>query len=287
MSEEAISAPTPESASPQASASVEGQGQTSGEQGATTQAASSQPAAQPAEKQTWDGKLESLKTPEDIERGKAMQRYLTKKSQELAEYRKQAEEFTRIKSSPEWQAYQQWASSQGQQPVQPSSFSAEELEQLGIDPRLVQAIESRVGKQLAEKEALFAQRLQEIQFQQARSAKQMELESFAEAHPNFYKYVDLGIAQPIVKAFVDEQGKTLEEAYEEMERINSALEQEALKKSQARVAEKKAAVSATPSVNNEPGYVEVDSEQESRDMAFKLAAANDPRKVRIRKKASR
>lgn len=261
---------------------------------------SSEPAAQTppptTEKPVWDGKLESLKNPEDIERGKAMTRYLTKKTQELTEKAKLAQEYEQLKTSSDWKQYEAWK--QAQQFQQPSSVAPqrtpsqivppEAWEQMGIDPNAAALVERTIESKLAEKEQYFAQELQKLRMEQNKTLKLQEIEAFGEANPNFYKYLEDPIARPALQFLLDKEGKSLEEAYELVDDYMSKAEQDASNKAlaaaQARVVEKKDAVAATPSVNSSSDWVEVENEAESRRVAFELARTGDPRKVRIRKK---
>jgi hypothetical protein len=211
--------------------------------------------------------------PEFADYAKSMRRYLTERTQEIASYKKAAEEYAALKSDPRFQG----ALQSQQQTTPPPQQQAEP--DLYVDPDTKQFVE----KTRAQMEA----QLQEIRTQQVMLEKKAELSSFADLHPEFWEYDELGLMDPAIRV-VSQNGGSVEDAFNllhgAISKVKESNRKEVLAELNNRAAEKKAAISAAPSTAAEADVVYVDDARDTARAAFEEAFSGRNRQVKVRKK---
>lgn len=260
----------------------------SAEQQTQTQAA---PATTIPDNWEWNGNVDEVEPP-FRKRALGMQRYLTKRTQELSDSQRKAEEFDRIKADP---LYQQFLTTRGQQQqVQtqaPQAFgldpaqvvSPNEWAQMGLDPAVGNMVNKLVESRLMAAEQNVIGKLQELQARQAQIERSTEISDFAELHPDFWELYDAGILKPLVTQMVDSGQGSLPEAYEKAKAIKDSFTKKAMHDSQQRVTQKKAAFSSPPTPSSASETIWVDNPQDSFRAAFENALLNKRVTVRTRR----
>lgn len=267
---------------------------------AQDQAPADEPQAQP--EKTKDGKvvLPPEKLPEDASQkdkdyAAQMQRYLTKRTMELADVKKKAEAYDQVLSSNEFREYQEWKKYGGRPPTGPT------VERQDIDPqeiilqkelddaliagdtaRIFQVNKKLVDQQLAKKEQFYAQQLAQFDKAQKSTRDQILLEEFGKLHPDFWEYHEVGIAVPILREF-ERQGRTLEEAYQEMKRVAGYFGTKTVQDQQAIIQEKKKAVVESPGATQEAEFVYVGSAREADRLNMEFASQGSAKIAKVKK----
>lgn len=221
-----------------------------------------------------------------------MQRYLTKRTMELADVKKKAEAYDQILSSDEFKEYQDWKQGGPRQSapsrtpdVDPNEIILQkELDEAliaGDTSRIFQVNKKLVDQQLAKKEQFYASQLAQFDKAQKSTRDQILLEEFGKLHPDFWEFHETGIAVPVLREF-ERQGRTLEEAYQEMKRIAGYFGNKNVEKQQAVIQEKKAAVTESPGITQETEFVYVGSENEARKMNLTFAMQGSGKIARVK-----
>jgi hypothetical protein len=231
------------------------------------------------EKKEWDGNLETLKDlgKDEVERAKSMRRYLTKKTQELSEAQKKAQEFDKLKSDPRYQQFIAAQNGQPQPQPQPTAapqplWTENEWQEAMVNPnKMAELFDRGVQARVMQVAQQYAPYIQELQQKQTFVEKSQEIDEFARVHPDVWDLYDAGIMKPLVQSVVDSGKGTFAEAYEMAKKQEAYYEQRALQKAQGRVQEKKAAVSATPSPTNEASVLWANDREEAKRIAFEQA----------------
>lgn len=228
----------------------------------------------------WNGDVNSL--PEILkEYGKGVQRVYTKSRQELADTKKELETFRSQMGSDEFKQFQAYKLQQQQLAHQPAQdwLTEQEWQEAQIDPRRWQSIiDRRVQQKMQELEQAYAPLIQEVQQKQSVAEAERTINDFAEVHPDFWTLYDAGILKPIIRDVVELGGGTLDQAYAKAKEIQSYFDQQSTMKSQARVQEKKSAVSLSPSSVSEPEIVYA----KDKDDAFRQAFENAWNQKRVK-----
>jgi hypothetical protein len=250
---------------------------------------------------TKDGKpiLDPENLPEDAKQkdkdyATQMMRYFTKRTQGIAEEVKKAKEYDRLAASNDWQEFQNWKNySQQRTPqAQPASQvdtaqaylhrEYEDAVAAGDTARMLKVQEQMLDRKLAEKEKLYTQRLASFEKAQKNVELNMVIDEFGKLHPDFWDYHKAGIAVPILRE-MEQRGGTLEQAYDEMKKVASHFGNQYAKQSQARVQEKREAVSQTPTPPVESEFVEVVSKYEADRMNIQFAMEGSNKIARAKK----
>lgn len=229
----------------------------------------------PAEKPEWDGNLESLKDlgKDEVERAKGMRRYLTKKTQEISEAQKKAQEYDKLLSDPR---IQQALNGQASQPVAPQQaqplWSENEWAEAQVNPaKMSELVERSVQARVNQVAAQYAPLIEQLQNKQTFVEKSQEIDEFARVHPDVWDLYEAGIMKPLVREIVDSGQGTFAEAYEKAKSIEAFYKRQATQEAQGRIQEKKAAVTATPSPTNEPSVIWANDREEAKKLAFENA----------------
>lgn len=226
-------------------------------------------------------------TAEDKAYALQMQRYLTRRTQALAEAERSIAERERQMSD---QQTRQTTPPAPQPTADPTEMylqrEFEDAVASGDTARMLQINKSLVDIQISKREAAYAQRFAQSEMGQKRLHDAMLLEEFGRLHPDFWDFHAAGIAVPILREF-EKQGKTLDDAYTEMKRIATHFGMKQSQENQARIQEKKNAVSATPTPSQETEIVYVESPREARIMNITLAAQGSNKVARVKPRAAK
>lgn len=241
------------------------------------------------EKEAWDGNLESLKDlgKDEVERALKMRRYLTKETQKLAEAKKKAEEYERIKADPRFQQFmsgnQQTQPTPNQQPEQQALWTESEWQEAQVNPsKMAELFERGVNAKVQEVASQYAPVIQELEKKQAFVERSAEIQDFASIHPDIWDLYEAGIMKPLVREIVDTGQGTIADAYEKAKNIETFFKQKAQQVAQGRVLEKKAAVAATPSPASEPSVIWAADREEAKRIAFENALLGKRVQVKTR-----
>lgn len=236
----------------------------------------------------WDGNPESLAKlgENEIERGKAMRRYLTKQTQELAEQRRQlqaesdkAKRYEQMISDPR---FQQWIASQSQtlqpeaQPQQSLWTQAEWEEAQGNSDKFDELMDRKINTRLNAAEQFVNRRFTELE-------KAQEIQDIAALYPDFWELHERGILKPLVREIVDSGQGSILDAYHKAKEIEDYFRQKGLQDSQKRVMEKQAAVSSPPSSAADPAVLFVDNPEKTYEVAFENALLGKKVSVKTRR----
>ena len=229
----------------------------------------------------WDGNVNAVEPP-FRKRALGMQRYLTKRSQELAEAQKKAEEFDRLREDPSYQQFLQLKQSPGQAqdgiPSDQSIITQDDIAIAQSDPKYAALI-----NRVAQAEQFVRSRLNAIDQKQAVSEKSQEIQSVAELYPDFWDLYDAGILKPVVREIVDAGKGTILDAYHRAKEIETYYDKRALQKTQGRIQEKKTAFSSPPSNASEAQEIWTDNESDTTRIAFENALLGKKVSVRTRR----
>ena len=156
-------------------------------------------------------------------------------------------------------------------------FTEDEFQAAQLDPNKFLELSQRVAKDIVEKEkAQLTPMISKIQFNQQVAENEKKINDFASKHNDFWSLYEAGALEPFVK----EHG--LEKGYEMAAGIVSRLEQAAVQKAQARVQEKKASVSVTPTQSTTMEVLYVNNPNEVLSTQIRMAAEGKKIKVRYR-----
>lgn len=260
------------------------QTQASGQNGAP--ASTPTPTAELPDDYVWEGDPDNLPKPLQT-RAKGVLRYLTKQSQTLAEEKKLAEEYRTLKNDPTFNQFMQakQAGTAPQAPAQPQAplYTKEELEEAQINPEKLGTLIERITESRLQQAAQKVEgMLSGIQAKQNFVDRKQEIQDFAELNPDFWTLHDRGLIKPYLREIVDTGKGSLQDAYNEAKRVADLFRQEALQQSQARVQQKKAAFSSTPSPSSEPEIIWANSKQEATQIAFDNAVLGKKVQVKVK-----
>jgi uncharacterized protein YicC (UPF0701 family) len=236
----------------------------------------------------WDGNVDAL--PKQLQsRGKGMLQYLHKVTQEASQVKRDAEGFQAIVNHPEFKQFLEWQKQQSNAPVQPSynqapasELTEEELLLAQSDPKKFKSLlDGHVSSHLR---PVIEQGLSKITAMERElhfMKQEKNIDAFAGQHPDFYK-----INPVIMKAAIREtRGQSLQAAYDLAKKLESHYLDKANTSISQKVAEKKKAVSASPSGSITPKVVYVDSEADANRVAYENAVLGKRVDVRVKKKS--
>jgi len=244
---------------------------------------SASPAGEQKPEKKWDGNFANLEgLPAELhDKAKELQRKMTEITTQNAEALKKAQAFEQYVQSPEYQAFQQWAQAQNAKPVVEIAgvkVDAEIAEAALTDPNaLVTLVDKIAEMKVAEKE-------RKANEQQVLAEKETYVASFANKTPDFWETYDT--FGDIMKAQMS-RGASIEDAYGHVKSLQQSIAAKEREAFQARVQEKKAGVTLTPSLKQDSEIVWVDSPRESYEVARKLAEQGIRKEVRVKPRARR
>jgi hypothetical protein len=245
------------------------------------------------EPESWEytGDRKSVPTPFE-KYVKGLDRYVSKKDQASAEYRKKAEEYEQFVNSEEFKQYQQFKTSQskGVGPSEPQApiISQEESEAiaLGDANTLLKVVQREVDRtieaKVAPKEAEISKRFQAMDLKEKRIQNAEMIQAFAEVHQDFWELFDSGFEDYIVTAI--KGGKSLEEAYNTAKQAETKTFERAEAKRIADLQKKKDGSVVGKSIPGTPDVVFADDENHAKRLAIELTLKGDKRHVRIKPK---
>lgn len=214
----------------------------------------------------WDGNVLTL--PENIK--KLIDDNKTAfhtKAQEAAEYKAKLEELQNKVNS-----YLQEKETE-EHPL----FSEEEFQAAQLDPNKFLELTSKVAQNIVEREKQqLTPLISQIQYNQQVAENEKKINEFAAKNPDFWNLYESGVLEP----FVAKHG--LEEGYKMAANIANNLKQDAVLKAQARVQEKKASTSATPTASQSIEVLYVNNPNDVLPTQIKMAA--EGKKVKVRYK---
>ena len=156
-------------------------------------------------------------------------------------------------------------------------FTQEEFESAQLDPQKFLDLTSRVAKNIVEAEkAQIAPVVQQLQFNQQVVENEKVINEFASKNKDFWQLYDTGILEPYVK----EHG--LEAGYAKAVEVRNKLQNQATQAAQARVTEKKGAISARPTNTQSIEVMYVDRPEDVLPTAMRFAAEGKHVKVRVK-----
>jgi len=233
-------------------------------------------------------------------REKEQMRYITHKSQEVADVKKKAQYYDDYLSSQEYTDFKAWHQSRGQ--AQPPSVPASppivnDLKELGYTDdeaiKLANIVDKVVENKVAQKEKVFSQQVNTLQYQQRLVQANQDLAALAKLHPDVYDMIDSGLFKPFVQQYVQSEGKPLEVAYEECKKSMTLIQKQRQQTLKQEIQEKKEGVSVTPTSDGdrdivyvEPGDTKEQTHQKVNDAAFKAAYEGHKVRIRVRNKNS-
>ena len=238
----------------------------------------------------WEGDADNLPKPLQ-NRAKGVLRYLTKQSQSLAEERKMAEEYKKVKSDPAYQQFLNYKQS-NQMPQQnqvqagqaPALYTREELEEAQVNPeKLGELINRGAEARFKQAEQEVGGIISELRTKQTFIDKKQELQDFSEVHPDFWDLHEKGLIKPFIREIVDTGQGTLMDAYNKAKEVREQFRQEALRESQVRVSQKKSAFSSPPTPSNETEIIWANSKNEATKIAFDNAVLGKKVNVKVKK----
>lgn len=252
-----------------------------------------EPVAKPeevAEDYVWEGDADNLPKPLQ-NRAKGVLRYLTKQSQALAEEKKLAEEYKKVKADPTYQQYLNYKQGNPVQAPQPGQnqpsalYTREELEEAQVNPeKLGELIQRGADARFKQAEQEVGGIISELRTKQTFVDRKQELQDFAELHPDFWDLHEKGLIKPYIREIVDTGQGTLQDAYNKAKEVKEMFRQEALKESQVRVGQKKAAFSNPPTPSNEPEIIWANNKSEATKIAFDQAVLGKRVQVKVKAK---
>jgi hypothetical protein len=216
----------------------------------------------------WDGATQSL--PEKLQKiVKDNQAAFTEKAKEAATFKQQYDELQAKVNN-----YLQEIDKQKQaKPL----FSQEEFEAAQLDPNKFLELTQRVAKNIVDAEkAQIAPLMNQLQFNQQVVENERVINDFASKNPDFWQLYDAKILEPFVK----EHG--LEKGYAMAKEVAAKFEQQATQKSQARVNEKKGAITSKPTNTQSIEVTYVDRPEDVLPTAMRYAAEGKHVKVKVR-----
>lgn len=156
-------------------------------------------------------------------------------------------------------------------------FTEEEFQAAQLDPNKFLELTSKVAKDIVEKEkAQLTPMISQIQYNQQVAENEKKINDFASKNPDFWNLYEAKILEPFVAKF------GLEEGYKMAASIANNLKQDAVLKAQARVQEKKASISATPTSSQTVEVLYVNNPNEVLPTQIRMAA--EGKKVKVRYK---
>jgi hypothetical protein len=220
---------------------------------------------------------------------KAMLKRMHQATQQAAEYRRYAEAYHQITNHPEFKEFLQWQETRQSQPAQPTAPQVQELSEeeflaAQANPaKFNQLLQNRVQSTIAPIVQQGLAEINRLKNELELGKKERELEAFTQVHPDFWD-IDPRIMKATLEDVVLNRKGTLSDAYQQAK----ALEKQYLDKAQAsikqRVAQKKQAVTASPSKASEPEVIYVENENEANRVAFQAAVNGKRVDVRVRRK---
>ena len=144
-------------------------------------------------------------------------RYITNKSQEIADIKKKAGYYDEYVNSNEYAQFKQWNQTP-QQPTQSNPPAVNELQELGYSDeeasKLSQIFDKRVDQRIAQKEKEFTQKINTIQEGQSTAKAKQDIADLANLHPDVYDLIESGALQPFVTQYCTKENKPFEVAYQ-------------------------------------------------------------------------
>ncbi len=262
----------------------------------TTQSTPSTPATgTPAtpEAESWEYKGDRKDVPAPFKKYvEALDRYVSKKDQTVAEARKKAEDYEKFVQSEDYKLFQQFKTSQprGVGPTESPAptVSQEEAEAIAlgdvntlakvIKREAERVVETKVGPKEAEIQKRFeAMDLKEKQIQNAEM-----IQAFAETNKDFWELYDNGFEDYIVNSI--KSGRSLEDTYKKAKFIESKIAEREETKRRADYEKKKSGSVVGKSIPGTPDVVFADDERHAKRLAIELTLKGDKRHVQIKPK---
>ncbi len=218
-------------------------------------------------------------------------RYVSKKDQAAAEFKKKAEEYDKVLSSNEFKEYQQFianrpknAGSEEQRPT----VTQEEIDAITLgDAKTLEKVIERKAKELLDtnigpKEQEMRQQLAALTMKQKQIENAEMIQSFAEVNKDFWDLYDSGLEDYIVTSI--KSGRSLEETYKAAKTIESKMIEKVENKRQNDMKMKKDGTVVGKSIPGTPDVVFADNEDHAKRLAIELTLKGDKRHVRIKPK---
>lgn len=156
-------------------------------------------------------------------------------------------------------------------------FTQEEFQQAQLDPSKFLELTQRVAKDIVEREKQQLEPIiSQVQFNQQVAENERLINDFASKHSDFWELYDAKILEPLVAKH------GLEEGYRFAKEAKDALMQKAIQDSQARVQQKKASISATPTQAQSIEVTYVDRPEDVLPTAARYAAEGKKVKVKVK-----
>ncbi len=244
--------------------------------------------------QEWDGDVNKL--PTELQGwAKKAQRSLTKKAMAASEDIRLGQELKKFQESQDWKAFQQWkqqpAAPQVAAPVQAQqgAVTQQEWEEAQLDPtgqKFSALVNRQVQAKINEAAQQYGAELNQLRTTQQVTQFQQVLSDFADLHPDAVDLHNKGILKP----FLEEEMKSgrhkshdaaVNAAYERATAVRDAIKADAMNFAQARVAEKRQAVTSTGTSVSEANIAYVDKAN-TFDEAFNFAIQG--KKVKVKAK---
>ena len=235
----------------------------------------------------WDGDVNKLPAPLQSQ-AKGMLRHMHKVTQEASQVKRDAENYQQIVNHPEFKQFLEWQKQQSnpaeatqQQPTKGADLTEEDLLLAQSDPKKFQSLlQNHVSSAMQPIIQQGMQRIQQLEREISLAKQEKSVDAFAAQNPDFYK-----INPVIMKAAIRETGgKSLQDAYDLAKKLEAQYLDKATTSINQKVAEKKKAVSASPSRSVTPQVVYVDSEADAMRVAYENATLGKRVDVRVKKK---
>lgn len=250
---------------------------------------SNQETEKTAEPESWEYDGNRSKVPEPFKKyAQGFDRYVSKKDQAAAEYRKKAEEYEKIVNS---EAYQQFIAKNptntGSKEQAPT-VTQEEIDAITLgDAKTLESVIERKAKQLLEtnlgpKEQEMRKQLDALTMKQKQIESAEMIQSFAEVNKDFWELYDSGFEEYIVTSV--KSGKSLEDTYKAAKLIESKMSERLEAQRKAEFEKKKAGSVVGKSIPGTPDVVFADNEDHAKRLAIELTMKGDKRHVRIKPK---
>jgi len=245
-----------------------------------------------AEPETWEYDGDRKKVPDSFKKyAQGFDRYVSKKDQAAAEFRKKADEYEKLVNSDTFKSYQQFIAQnpKGAEPMEKApSVTQEEIDAITLgDSKTLDAVIERKANQLLEtkfgpKEQELRKELQTLTMKQKQIENAEMIQSFAEVNTDFWDLYDSGFEDYIITSI--KQGKSLEDTYKAAKVIENKMAERLESQRKADFEKKKAGSVVGKSIPGTPDVVFADNEDHAKRLAIELTLKGDKRHVRIKPK---
>ena len=240
----------------------------------------------------WEYDGDRKKVPEPFKKyAQGFDRYVSKKDQAAAEFKKKAEEYDKVLSSDEFKEYQHFIATKSKDTgpkEQVPTVTQEEIDAITLgDAKTLEKVIERKAKELLDssigpKEQEMRQQLSALTMKQKQIENAEMIQSFAEVNKDFWELYDSGFEEYIVNSV--KSGKSLEDTYKGAKLIESKMSERLENKRKADFEQKKAGTVVGKSIPGTPDVVFADNEEHAKRLAIELTMKGDKRHVRIKPK---